>query len=333
MLSASASIQPSALRATVTLALILGGNPSGIAFDPDNGYMYVANQFFNTTTVIDTKTNTIVKNIPVGRAPIGVAYDPANKDIYVANAASNTTSVIDPATNTVIDTIPVGLCPVRPTFDPVNNDMYVVNRFSAGPSMPSSISVIDSRTNKVTATIVLGPQVTPETAAFDPVNNDLYVTATSFGSGIHPPPLQGVVFVISSANSILTTIPVPELFPLDISFNPRNNDLYVTGNILSNNVTIIDSSTNSIITTVSTSTSLGAGALFAAYEPAIRHGVMLVTNPGAFTVTAISSRNFGVIGAITIIGAAIAPAGLALNPVNNDMYVTDLYGRVLVITP
>ena len=54
---------------TVTATIPAGPGPTGIAFDPDNGFMYVANQLGNTVTVISTLTNTVVDTITVGNGP------------------------------------------------------------------------------------------------------------------------------------------------------------------------------------------------------------------------------------------------------------------------
>jgi YVTN family beta-propeller protein len=76
--------------------------PFGIAFNPNNGDMYVANQgsSSNNVSVINSTTNTVVATIPVGSGPHGIAFNPNNGDMYVANHLSNNVSVIAPLTAT-----------------------------------------------------------------------------------------------------------------------------------------------------------------------------------------------------------------------------------------
>ena len=78
----------------------VGYTPFGIAFNPDNGFLYVANFESSNVSVIDPATNTVVATIPVGTNPLGVAFNPDNGFMYVANQDSNTVSVIAPLTTT-----------------------------------------------------------------------------------------------------------------------------------------------------------------------------------------------------------------------------------------
>ena len=59
--------------------ITVGSRPNGIAYDPDNKKMYVANDGSNTVSVINTSNNTLNTTITVGSHPDGVAYDPDNK--------------------------------------------------------------------------------------------------------------------------------------------------------------------------------------------------------------------------------------------------------------
>jgi len=63
--------------------ITVGAGPEGIAYDPSNGYIYVANFCSGTVSVINGTT--VIANITVGAGPEGIAYDPSNGYIYVAN--------------------------------------------------------------------------------------------------------------------------------------------------------------------------------------------------------------------------------------------------------
>src|SRR6266540_2910507 len=92
------------------IATIPVASPHHMAFNPDNGDIYVTNLDSDTVSVIDSQTNTVIGNpIPVGDRPVGIAFNADNGDLYVANQFSNTVSVIDGQTNTVTgNPIPVG---------------------------------------------------------------------------------------------------------------------------------------------------------------------------------------------------------------------------------
>ena len=79
---------------TVVATIPVGNSPYGVAINPTNGLVYVANANSNTVSVIDPKTNTVVATITVGGSPSGVDVNPANGLVYVANDSSNAVSVV-----------------------------------------------------------------------------------------------------------------------------------------------------------------------------------------------------------------------------------------------
>ena len=88
----------------------------GIAFDPVNNRMYVVNWNAvecctpdnSSVSVINTATNRLIANIPVGDYSYDIAFDSENNRMYVTNYSDNTVSVISTATNSVIATVSVG---------------------------------------------------------------------------------------------------------------------------------------------------------------------------------------------------------------------------------
>jgi YVTN family beta-propeller protein len=78
----------------VTDTISVGQGPVGIAYDANNGNVYVSDINSDTVSVIDSTTNTVVDTITVGSRPSGIAFNPSNNDMYVANYGSNTIFVI-----------------------------------------------------------------------------------------------------------------------------------------------------------------------------------------------------------------------------------------------
>lgn len=75
---------------------------------------YITNEGSKTVSVINTATDKVTANIPVGLYTYGVAVAPDGGNVYVTNGLSsdtNTVSVIDPAANTVVTTITVDAQP------------------------------------------------------------------------------------------------------------------------------------------------------------------------------------------------------------------------------
>jgi len=185
-----------------TSPLVPGVNPIGVAYDSSNGYLYVAEHGSDVVSVINTKTNEIIKTINVGTSPWGIAYDPSNGYLYVTNGwfggyggyvwyYTNNVTVINGATNTVIANISVGEGPYGVLYDPSNGYIYVTN------TAQNNVSVIDGANNTVIASINVG--FNPEGVAYDPSNGYIYV-ANSFSNSIS---------VINGANNtIISSIAV-----------------------------------------------------------------------------------------------------------------------------
>jgi YVTN family beta-propeller protein len=112
---------------TGILPLPAGSAPFGIAFNPNNGNMYMTNFNSGSVSVVNPSTNTVISTIPVGSAPFGIAFNPNNGNMYVTDAGNNSVSVINPSTNTFVATIPVGSAPFGIAFNPNNGNMYVTN--------------------------------------------------------------------------------------------------------------------------------------------------------------------------------------------------------------
>lgn len=105
--------------------------PDAVAYDPADGYVYVANEFSNNVTVISGTT--IVAAVGVGNSPDCIGYDPTNQEIYVANWGSSSVTAI--SGTKVVASIPVGLRPVGVAYDSGNGDLYVANSGSDNVSI------------------------------------------------------------------------------------------------------------------------------------------------------------------------------------------------------
>ncbi len=152
-----------------------GALPEGLALSPDGSKLFVAINGNNAFGVIDTATNTLVKEVPVGNAPrevviVGgkafvsdeggrraVAGDTTNESEgteIVSNpstgaATTGTVSVVDLASEALSDTINVGLEPDGETLD--GSTLFVTN------SNSDSISIIDTATDQVEQTFNADP--------------------------------------------------------------------------------------------------------------------------------------------------------------------------------
>jgi YVTN family beta-propeller protein len=174
------SVQPGGLVSTTPVVIRLTGPngpalPSGIATSPDGSKLYVALNGSNTLGVIDTATNTLVKQIPVGNAPRQVVLSgneafvsneggavakpgdftnlsdgtPVVSDRSTGAASTGTVSVVNLSTGEQTRSISVGL---QPTALFLHGDtLFVAN------SNDDSVSLINTETRRVTQTFNVNP--------------------------------------------------------------------------------------------------------------------------------------------------------------------------------
>jgi YVTN family beta-propeller protein len=228
---------------TTTNAVIatipVGISPQGVTVTPDGSKVYVTNST-GTVSVINTTTNAVVSAIPVGSFPFGVAVTPDGRKVYVANDFDNTVSVIDTATNTVIGgPITVGSNPIGVAVTPDGRKVYVANSDtrSTSVSATNTVSVIDTTTNTVIATVNVGSR--PFGVAVTPDGSKVYVANT----------VSSTVSVIdTTTNTVIATISVG-FTPVGVSVTPDGSKVYVA-NYQSNNVSLIDTAQNAVIGTI-----------------------------------------------------------------------------------
>ena len=126
------------LRTSITNNSYGGNTPSGIAYNPSNGYMYVANYYGNSVSVLSGTS--IVTTISGLSNPQRIAYDPSNGCMYVTNNGGTTVSVI--SGTTIVATITVGSGPTEVAYNPGNGYMYVTNHDSGTVSVISGTTVM-----------------------------------------------------------------------------------------------------------------------------------------------------------------------------------------------
>ncbi len=196
----------------------VGASPQGMAYDPVNHFVYVANLGSDNVSVINTASE-VIASVSVGKAPENIAFDPQNSCIYVVDSGSNTVSVIDPATNTVTGTVHAGTSPWGVAYDPANTCIYVTNSGS------DSVTIIRSN-NSIAAVTPVGH--IPEGIAFDPANGNMYVA----NSGRNPAPYYIDYLSVLNSTSLGTVSRVSLNFsPANaqtIAYDPMNRCMYVT---------------------------------------------------------------------------------------------------------
>ena len=266
--SANASSFTSSLPSLSSSGIDVNTFPVGIAVNPNMKKVYVANEYSNTVSVLDTETDMVKSSIKVGIFPYGIDINPLNNRVYVTNRGSNTVSVIDGSINTKLADIAVGKSPVGVVVNPSANWIYVTNLNDG------TVSVIDGITNGVIDTISVGK--TPYGIEVNPLFNKIYVADI----------IKNTISVIDGeTNKISANISVGKRpTGLEIDLTKGRNKLYVA-NHDSDSISVVDMTTNMVIGNI---TSGGDSPVGIAINPIT--GKLYVSNIVSNTVSVIDTK-------------------------------------------
>jgi len=236
---------------TLIVTIPVGTDPKTLVVAPDGQKVYVLNEGTNDLSVIEVATDTVIGTIEVGDNPRGIIFSKDERMMYIANNGAlsgdtldvpvDSVSVVDLALDQVVATIDVGDAPRGMALTPDGNQLYVVN------SRSSNVSIIDTQTNKVIATVPLVVSSTQPSISWDVViaadGKKAYVSNAVYNN----------VSVIDTASLEVITVPVG-IAPFWIRITPDQRHVYVT-NPNSGTISVIETTTSLVIETITTGTS------------------------------------------------------------------------------
>ncbi len=314
-LDSGMTTQTSAVVATIPV----GSEPHGVAFDPANGYVYIANFGSDTVSVLDGSSDKIVESVPVGLNPVALAVDSSNGDVYVANGASAYASVIDGATNKVIANVTVGTFAQGIAFDPSNGDIYVTHSpephsCPAAGCPPPTVTIVSGSGGAVVGNVTTGPS--PWGVVSDQTNGNVYVA--NFGSN--------TVSILNGTTNRLSTSVTVGYHPEGVAFDAANGNVYVT-NVAgytmygsSGTVSVIDGSR--VVATIA----VGIQPAGIAFDSS--NGYVYVANYVSNTTSVIDGSTNLLVAALQV---GIAPVGVSFDSSNGQVYVTNSYSDTVSV--
>lgn len=329
----------------------VGGHPTHLAVNPDGGRLYVANYGSSTLNVISTSTRTVTANVPLPDVPGCVAVHPDGSKAYVSIFFSDKVSVLNTASNTLTTNITVGLTPDGISVTPDGSKVLVAN------VTPKTTSVISTATNQVTATIAVGDgpysegnlmplyyQVCPPSVTFSPASipngtvGSVYsqtivqtgftnLATYSYSVSNMPPGLaistNGLIFgtptasgsynlrfSITSGECVLT-----KTYPITIA--PSSSQFAYIPCATSDYVSVVNTSTNSILTTIP----VGDFPEGVAVNP--DNSKVYISNQNSNNVSVISTASNSVVSTITV---GNSPESIIVSPNGSRVYVCNYLG-------
>src|SRR6266404_4946810 len=107
-----------------TISVGAGANPIWVTISPDGSRAYISNQSGGTISVIDTASNTILTNFPIGSLPFHSAFSRDGRFLWVSVQGEGVVKLVDPNTNTIVSSIPAGPVPRGIAFTPDGSRAY-----------------------------------------------------------------------------------------------------------------------------------------------------------------------------------------------------------------
>ncbi|MDS9468839.1 YncE family protein [Paracoccus sp. MBLB3053] len=99
---------------------------SGVAYDPQEGLIFVAAQGTDNLVIVKAETGEVLHDVPVGAGALNVAFEPKSRHAFVANRGAGTITVVDPRGN-IIANLDAGSMPNQLRADGRGN-VWAVNK-------------------------------------------------------------------------------------------------------------------------------------------------------------------------------------------------------------
>jgi YVTN family beta-propeller protein len=266
------------------------GQPFGMAIDAQSGRAYVTDLKEDTLFVFDLATGQAVAFVPTGRGPNHIVL--SGTQAFIANFTDASITVIDTSTNKVLKTLATGGLGLA--INRATGRLYA----AAG----SRVSVIDTTSDTVLATIAPPIGANLWGLAVDPASNRLYATDIA-----NP----RVLVFDGATNKLVTEIAIDAPARFGIATGAAGRVFVASYTDQSPQLFTID----------------GPSAKVIARTPIASFTTSLLADPLAGVVYASSGVDRSVTAINTVIGgtsrAALtqAPGGLGINPLTNALVV------------
>jgi serine/threonine-protein kinase len=246
------------------------GPPQFVAFSPngDRAYVSVFNKdlTINLVVFVNTATNAIIAQVPVGKKPYASATTPDGRLLYVPSHDEGRLDVIDTTTGQETTRIPVPRNPHWVAFGKDGRFIYTANHESG------VVTVLDAADNSIVTQIGVG--VSPHSTAVSPDGSR--VSVVNYDS-------NEVSVIDTATNTVVATVPVGKK-PQDIAYAPDGRFMY-TANVDDDTVSVISAETDKVTATIP----IGDGPTSVAVTPNGRRAYVTDLNEGSVRVLDIAA--------------------------------------------
>jgi YVTN family beta-propeller protein len=177
---------------------VVGKGPGLVAVDATTHIVYVLNTSGHSVSVIDARSSTLVRTLPVAGVPEDIAVDVNTGRAFVTLSDTNAVAEIDTHTLRILTTSRVGKTPRAVEVDSATHRVFVTNAAS------DTVSVLDSRTGHVLHTVSVG--VDPYVLAIDRTAGHVLVLNSGPDALTNQPSEPGTVSILNAADGTLQHI-------------------------------------------------------------------------------------------------------------------------------
>ncbi len=140
---------PLKLAQTIPLPGLKDGDFDHFALDSAGQRLFLAAEENSTIVVIDLRTNKLIGKIAGAKAPHSMGYNSETKKLYVVDdGGPNQVEIFDGTSFKLLGTIPMGAHADVSIYDPESKLFYVGNGGRQAKEETTSISVVDTTTDK-----------------------------------------------------------------------------------------------------------------------------------------------------------------------------------------
>src|SRR6266545_612 len=135
----------------------VGDRPTRLALQPDEKYLWVANDAASEAgdgsgvTIIDSAELKVVARLPTGAGHHEIAFTADNRYAFVTNQRAGTLSIIDVPKLAKIKDLQTGPAPVSLAFSPLSQAVYVVDEAEG------AVTVVDRQRHEISARLKTKP--------------------------------------------------------------------------------------------------------------------------------------------------------------------------------
>lgn len=285
-----------------------GSGPSGIAYDPVNGNIYVANFDSSNFNVINTSTHEITSTFSNQPFPSTIAYNPVTNQLVVAGVAGFSgwgyAMSLFPSNQTIAwmwsPSSFGGYAPFRIACDTATGTVDLT--WVPGSGIPSILE-LDGYNGSQIAIVAVGTSASQWVWGITYDSQDQLLFATD-------PYSNTLVGIRASTLAIVATIPTGA-YPYETEYDPSNDAIYVT-NSNSQTLTVVDAASFR----VSANITLAASPTAVAYDGP--GGFLFAV--GADHLYELSAQNHTI---VTSVRVGLQPQGVAYDTQTRDVFVTN----------